>query len=53
MQPVYITGMVTSYQVGMRLLVGELVVLRYRNREFPLDSVWLRLYDFESELYLA
>lgn len=51
MQPVYITGMVPSYQVGMRLLVGELVVRRYRNREFPLDSVWLRLYDFEPELY--
>ena len=51
LQPLYITGMVTSYQVGMRLLVGELIVLKYRNREFPLDSVWLRLYDFESGLY--
>lgn len=51
MQPLYITGMVTSYQFGMRLLVGEGVTLRYRNRDFVLESVWLRLYDFESELY--
>ena len=51
MQPLYITGMVTSYQFGMRLLVGEWITLRYRNREFSLDSVWLRLYDFEPALY--
>ena len=51
MQPLYITGMVTSYQFGMRLLVGEWITLRYRNREFILESVWLRLYDFESGLY--
>ena len=51
MQPLYITGMVTSYQFGMRLLVAELIMLKYRNREFPLDSVWFRLYAFEPELY--
>lgn len=50
-QPLYITGMVTSYQFGMRLFVGEWITLRYRNREFILESVWLRLYDFESGLY--
>lgn len=47
----YVTFLTISYHFVMRLIVGQLVTVRYRNRKFNLNSPGFRLYPFESELY--
>ena len=49
----YITFLTISYHFSMRLIVGELITVLYRNREFHLDSRGFRLYGFEEKLYRA
>lgn len=47
----YVTFLTISYHFIMRLIVGELITVRYRNRKFNLNSVGFRMYHFEPELY--
>lgn len=46
-----ITMLTIFYHFAMRLLVGEVVTVIFRNKEFPQDRLGFRLYDFESTLY--
>ena len=47
----YVTFLTISYHFSMRLIVGEVVTVIYRKREFNLDSVGFRIYGFEKDLY--
>ena len=47
----YVTFLTISYHFSMRLIVGEVVTVFYRNREFNLDSAGFRIHRFEKELY--
>lgn len=47
----FITMMTISYHFIMRIIVGQSVTVRYRNRDFNLNSFILRLRDFEPALY--
>ena len=47
----YVTFLTISYHFSMRLIVGEVVSVIYRNREFNLDSAGFRIHRFEKELY--
>lgn len=51
MQTLYITFLTVSYHFLMRLIVGEIISVRYRNRKFDLNSIGFRMHNFESELY--
>ena len=51
MLTLYVTFLTISYHFVMRLIVGELITVRYRNRKFNLNSVGFRIYRFEPELY--
>ena len=51
MLSVYITFLTTSYHFAMRLMVGELVTVIYRDRKFDLDSPCFHIYKFEEKLY--
>lgn len=51
MLTLYVTFLTISYHFIMRLTVGELITIRYRNRKFNLNSVGFRMYQFEPELY--
>lgn len=51
MLTLYVTYLTISYHFVMRLIVGELISAKYRNREFDLNSVGFRMYKFEPELY--
>ena len=47
----YVTFLTISYHFSMRLIVGEVVTVIYRNREFNLESAGFRIHRFEKELY--
>ena len=47
----YITFLTISYHFSMRLIVGQLVNVIYRKREFNLDSIGFHIYKFEEYLY--
>ena len=51
MLTLHITFLTISYHFVMRLIVGELITVRYRNRKFNLYSIGFRMYKFEPELY--
>lgn len=51
MLTLYVTFLTISYHFIMRMTVGELITIRYRNRKFNLNSVGFRMYQFEPELY--
>ena len=51
MLSLYVAFLTISYHFVMRLIVGELITVRYRNRKFDLNSTGFHLYKFESELY--
>ena len=51
MLSVYITFLTISYHFAMRLMVGELVTVIYRDRKFNLDSPGFHIYKFEEKLY--
>lgn len=51
MLTLYVTFLTISYHFIMRMTVGELITVRYRNRKFNLNSVGFRMYQFEPELY--
>lgn len=51
MLSLYVTFLTISYHFVMRLIVGELITVRYRNRKFDLNSTGFHLYKFEPELY--
>ena len=51
MLTLYVTFLTISYHFIMRLIVGELISVRYRNRRFNLNSAGFRMYKFEPELY--
>ena len=48
----YVTFLTISYHFFMRLIVGEVVSVIYRNREFNLNSAGFRIHRFENDLYL-
>lgn len=48
---VYVTLLTITYHFVMRILVGQAVTVRYRNRAFRLDSPGFRIYRWEPELY--
>ena len=47
----YVTFLTISYHFSMRLIVGEVVSVIYRNREFNLNSAGFRIHRFEKDLY--
>ena len=47
----YVTFLTISYHFFMRLIVGEVVSVIYRNREFNLNSAGFRIHRFEKDLY--
>lgn len=47
----YVTFLTITYHFLMRLMVGELITLLYRNRDFHYESIWFRQYSFEPKLY--
>lgn len=51
MLTLHVAFLTISYHFVMRLIVGELITVRYRNRRFDLNSVGFRMYNFEPELY--
>lgn len=51
MLSVYVTMLTISYHFVMRLIVGQAVTVRYRNRKFRLDSMGFHIYQWESKLY--
>lgn len=51
MLTLYVTFLTISYHFIMRMTVGELITIRYRNRKFNLNSAGFRMYQFEPELY--
>lgn len=51
MLSVAVTFLTISYHFIMRLVVGQSVTVRYRNREFNMNSFGFRLHKFEPELY--
>ena len=46
----YVTFLTISYHFFMRLIVGEVVSVIYRNREFNLNSAGFRIHRFEKNL---
>lgn len=48
---VYVTLLTVTYHFVMRIVVGQAVTVRYRNRKFDLDSPGFRLHKFEPKLY--
>lgn len=51
MLTLHITFLTISYHFVMRLIVGEIVTVIYRNRKFNLNSAGFRIHKFEAELY--
>lgn len=51
MLSVYVTMLTISYHFLMRLMVGQVVTMRYRNRQFRLDSIGFRIHPWEAKLY--
>lgn len=51
MLSVYITFLTISYHFAMRLVVGEVVTVIYRDRRFNLNSPGFHIYKFEENLY--
>lgn len=51
MLTLYVTFLTISYHFVMRLIVGELITVRYRNRKFNINSAGFRMYKFEPKLY--
>lgn len=51
MLALYVTFLTISYHFVMRLIVGEVITVRYRNRKFDLNSAGFHMYSFETELY--
>lgn len=49
--PVYVTLLTVTYHFVMRIVVGQAVTVRYRNRKFDLDSPGFRSHKFEPRLY--
>ena len=47
----YVTFLTISYHFSMRLIVGEVVTVIYRKREFNLDSAGFRIHSFEKDFY--
>lgn len=48
---VYVTLLTITYHFVMRILVGQVITIRYRNRAFRLDSPGFRIHPWEPELY--
>jgi len=48
---VAVTMLTFFYHFAMRLIVGEIVTILYRNKNFPQDRLGFRLYSFEERLY--
>jgi len=48
---VAVTMLTIFYHFAMRLIVGEIVTVIYRNKNFPRDRLGFRLYSFEERLY--
>ncbi|MDO4978300.1 MAG: hypothetical protein Q4E53_13695 [Eubacteriales bacterium] len=46
-----ITLLTIFYHFAMRLVVGEVITVIFKNREFPQDRWGFPLYDFEKGLY--
>lgn len=46
-----ITFLTIFYHFAMRLIVGEVVTLIYRNREFNQNSIGFKMHGFEDKLY--
>lgn len=51
MLTLYVTFLTISYHFVMRLMVGEIVTVRYKNRKFNLNSAGFRVHKFEAKLY--
>ena len=51
MLSVAITLLTIFYHFAMRLIVGEVVTVAFRRKDFPRDRLGFRLYDFEKDLY--
>lgn len=51
MLSVYVTMLTISYHFLMRLMVGQVITVRYRNRQFRLDSIGFRIHPWEAKLY--
>ncbi|MBQ0083508.1 MAG: hypothetical protein KBS52_01930 [Clostridiales bacterium] len=53
--PLCLTLLITSftffYHFAMRLIVGEVVTLIYKNRDFHYDNDWYKQKKFEKKLY--
>jgi len=46
-----VTLLTFFYHFAMRLIVGEVVTVLYRNKSFPQDRLGFRIYPFEKGLY--
>jgi len=46
-----ITLLTFFYHFAMRLIVGEMVTILYRDKSFPQDRLGFRIYSFEKGLY--
>ena len=47
----YVTALTFSYHFLMRLAVGALIQVLYRNKAFSYDSPWFRQHPLEKKLY--
>lgn len=47
----YLTFLTTGYHFSMRLAVGEIITVLFRNRDFHYDSPWYQQHAFEAKLY--
>lgn len=51
MLTLYVTFLTISYHLVMRLIIGEVITVRYQSRKFNFNSFGFRMYKFEPELY--